>query len=101
MSSCDMVWRATLSCLSCQSNAGYAEWSMRVILTNRVSTDNANASSAVVKLVEEMDAVFLRHGVESCALLSLLAVECVPAYSGRETLHMCDVSHSCIFCLLH
>ena len=40
--------------LSCQSNAGYAEWSMRVIPTNSVSTDNADASSAVVKLSEEM-----------------------------------------------
>ena len=49
---------------------------MRVIPTNRVSTDNADASSAVVKLAEEMDAVFLRHGVESHALLSLLPVEC-------------------------
>ena len=97
MSSCDMVWRATLSCLSCQSNAGFAEWSMRVILTNGMSTDNANASSAVVKLAEEMDAVFLRHGVESYALLSLWPVECVPAYCGRETSHMCDVSHFCFF----
>ena len=42
-SSCDMVWRATLSCLSCQSNAGHAEWSMRVILMNSVSRDNADA----------------------------------------------------------
>ena len=75
-SSCDMVWRATLSCLSCQSNAGYAEWSMRVSPTNSVSTDHADASSAVVKLAEEMDDVFLRHGVESYALLSLLPVEC-------------------------
>ena len=58
-SSCDMVWRATLSCLSCQSNAGYAEWSMRVIPTNSVSTDHADASSAVVKLAEEVDDVFL------------------------------------------
>ena len=49
---------------------------MRVIPTNRVSTDDADASSAVVKLAEEMDAVFLRHGVESHALLSLLPVEC-------------------------
>ena len=66
---------------------------MRVIPMNKVSTDNADTLSAVVKLAEEMDAVLLRHGVESYALLSLLPVECVPAYSGRETLHMCDVSH--------
>ena len=73
---------------------------MCVILTNGMSTDNANASSAVVKLAEEMDAVFLRHGVESYALLSLWPVECVPAYCGRETLHMCDVSHFCFFPLV-
>ena len=97
---CDMVWRATLSCLSYQSNAGYADWSMRAIPTNRVSADHADASSAVGKLAEEMDAVFLRHGVESYALLSLLPVDCVPAYSGRETLHMCDVSHFCFFPLV-
>ena len=75
-SSCDMVWRAMLSCLSCQSSAGYAEWSMRVFPTNSVSTDHVDASSAVVKLAEEMDDVLLRHGVESYALLSLLTVEC-------------------------
>ena len=57
---------------------------MRVIPTNRVSTDHADALSAVVKLTEEMDDVFLRHGVESHALLSLLPVECVPAFCGRE-----------------
>ena len=148
-SSCDLVWSAMLSCLSCQSyagfaewsmrviltngmstddanalsavvklaeemdaaflrhgveshallssNAGYAEWSMRVIPTNSVSTDDADASSAVEKLAEEMDAVFLRHGVESYALLSLRPAECVPAYRGRETSHMCDVSHFCFF----
>ena len=49
---------------------------MRVFPTNSVSTDHADASSAVVKLAEEMDDVFLRHGVESYALLSLLLVEC-------------------------
>ena len=49
---------------------------MRVIPTNSVSADHADASSAVVKLAEEMDDVFLRHGVESYALLSLLPVEC-------------------------
>ena len=36
---------------------------------------HADASSAVVKLAEEVDAVFLRFGVESHALLSLLPVE--------------------------
>ena len=70
---------------------------MRVILTNGMSTDDANALSAVVKLAEEMDAVFLQHGVESYALLSLRPVECVPAYCGRETLPMCNVSHFCFF----
>ena len=70
---------------------------MRVILTNGMSTDDANALSAVVKLAEEMDAVFLQHGVESYALLSLRPVECVPAYCGRETLPMCDVSQFCFF----
>ena len=53
---------------------------MRVIPTNSVSTDNADMLSAVVVLAEETDAVFLRHGVESYALLSRLTVECVPAY---------------------
>ena len=48
----------------------------------------------------QVDDVFLRHGVESHALLSLLPVECVPAYSGRETWHMCDVSHFCFFQLV-
>ena len=52
---------------------------MRVIPTNRVSTDNADTLSAVVELAEEMVAVFLRYGVESHALLSLLPVERVPA----------------------
>ena len=73
---------------------------MRVIPTNSVSTDAADTLSAVVVLAEEMDDVFLRHGVESHALLSLLPVECVPAFSGRETLHMCDVSHFCFFPLV-
>ena len=49
---------------------------MRVIPTNKVSTDNADTLTAVVELAEEMDDVFLRHGVESHALLSLLPVEC-------------------------
>ena len=49
---------------------------MRVIPTNSVSTDNADTLSAVVVLAEEMDDVFLRHGVESHALLSLLPVKC-------------------------
>ena len=45
-SSCDLVWSAMLSCLSCQSNAGYAEWSMRVIPMNKVSADDADMMSA-------------------------------------------------------
>jgi len=49
---------------------------MCVIPTNGVSTDNADTLSAAVKLAEEMDDVFLRHGVECHALLSLLPVEC-------------------------
>ena len=44
---------------------------MRVIPTNSVSTDHADASSAVVKLAEEMDDVFLRHGVELRSPVSL------------------------------
>ena len=43
---------------------------MRLSPKNKVSTDNADTLSAVVKLAEEMDD-FLQHGVESHALLSL------------------------------
>ena len=31
--------------------------------SNKVSNDNADTSSAVVQLAEEIDDVFLRHGV--------------------------------------
>ena len=56
-SACDCVRRATLSSLNDQGIDGCCD-------------------AAVVELVEEMDDVFLRHGVERHALLSLLPVEC-------------------------
>ena len=74
-SSCDLVWRATLSCFSCQSNAGCAEWSMRVFPTNRMSTDNANVSSAVVKLAEEMT-------LSSCDMVWSAMLSCLSCQSN-------------------
>ena len=38
-----------------QENAGHVEWSMRLIPTNKVSTDNAETMSSMVKLAAEID----------------------------------------------
>ena len=59
------------------SLSSHAEVSMRVIPSNSVSTHNADTMSAVVKLAEKIDDIFLRHGAESNALRSpSLPVEC-------------------------
>ena len=47
------------------------ESSMRVIPSNSVSTHNFDTMSAVVKLAEEINDIFLQQCAESNALLSL------------------------------
>ena len=64
------------------SLSSYAEWSMRLISSNKVSTRNADTMSAEVKLAEEID-VFLRHGVESHALLSFSTSRMLAMRNGR------------------